>query len=140
MSGVTLAARPLILILPLKRWGASLFHSAPWRVRGPRSGGGRGSLQSQVFLPPRVDGEGRADAPGGVGSGHFHPMASMWSALWPVGRPDQKNGDLSVCLYLPKKLLWSFRLNLANLVVGRGTGQLAQDLLIIAARVFEQRY
>lgn len=87
-----------------------------------------------------MDGEGRADAPGWVGSGHFHPMAFMWSALWPDGRPDQKNGDLSVCLYLPKKLLWSFRLNLANLVVGRGTGQLAQDLLIIAARVFEQRY
>ena len=43
-------------------------------------------------------------------------------------------------LGLPEDIPWSFPINLATLNVGRGTGQLAQGLLIIATQVFVQSH
>lgn len=58
----------------------------------------------------------------------------------PMG--DQTRGvGVSVSASILPKCSWGHsQFILANLVVGGGTGQLAQDLLIIAAQVFEQRY
>lgn len=54
-------------------------------------------------------------------------------------RPEEWGVSVSASL-LPKSSWGHSQFILANLVVGGGTGQLAQDLLIIAAQIFEQRY
>ncbi|EHH63897.1 hypothetical protein EGM_16965, partial [Macaca fascicularis] len=68
---------------------------------------------------------------------HLHSMVLILPASWPGGHPDHKSGGLAVCLHLPQRYLLSFPTHSSLFGVGGGTGQLAQDLLIIAVQVFE---
>lgn len=91
----------LTVLLP--GWACFLAHGVKLRRREPRLGRKRQRRQSKPGLgsPPSTGGWG-GRWPSGDPKGH-HIVASLWSALWPGGRPDQRKGLLSVCPPSPRK-------------------------------------
>lgn len=123
----------------------SLFPSIKCRgSAGPiHKGRGGGSIQTLAFLSPLMEGGGRSRHPSRGWQWperniSFHGHHDQPLVDWET-KPEERGVSVLPSI-LPKSSWGPCQFILANLVVGGGTGQLAQDLLVIAAQVFEQRY